>query len=402
MSKRIVVVGGGASGMVAGIVAARNGANVMIIEQKPELGKKILATGNGRCNYTNLELSSECYYCNDNGFISHVIDNYPTQKILDFFESIGILPKDKDGYIYPFSEQASAIRNALEQELIHLGVKIITDTAVESIKNHEVKTWNKAYVCDAVILATGGASGLPKNTQYIGYDLLKDTKHKVTTLSPALVALKGAGKFYKKIAGIRTNAAVSALVDGVQIRTEIGELQLTDYGISGIPVFQISRIVTQALAKKKKDVIVKIDFMPQVSKSDLLDLLNKRRDTLHHRTMNELCNGLWKDKLIDFLLSTAGISGNEKALDVKYEYWVKFVNICKEFEVKILDSNPFAQSQVTAGGVPVTEVSENMESKFHNHLYLTGEVLDVDGICGGYNLHFAWATGIIAGEAASK
>lgn len=166
MSKRIIVVGGGASGMTAAIIAARAGAKVTIIEQNQVLGKKILATGNGRCNFTNLEMNAECYYCKDTGFISHVLEMCPPTMILDFFESVGISMRNKDGYIYPFNEQAVALRDALVFELKYLGIEVILDTAVESIHNNQVKTWNRTFCGDAIILATGGKSGLAKQVKY--------------------------------------------------------------------------------------------------------------------------------------------------------------------------------------------------------------------------------------------
>lgn len=407
MKKKILIIGGGASGMVAAIVAARRGGDIVLIEQNNELGKKILATGNGRCNYTNLSMSIEDYYCSDTKLIETIIEKYPPQVILDFFESLGILWKERNGYVYPFTDQATSIRQALVNELAHLNVKIEVNSTVKEIKKSNsthktqylVNTDTKSFTCDTVILATGGKSGLGKHISEDGFALIHQTKHRLTTLSPALVALKGEGKFYKKLSGLRTDASVSAMVDGNRLRTETGELQWTDYGISGIPVFQISRIITQELIKKSNaSLAVEIDFLPTFSDDKVLEIFKNRQLTFATRTMHTFMNGLFKDKLGSFLLYTARIEEDRVVSDVTSEEMQKLVRICKTFSVKINGTKEFQNSQVTAGGVPLDEVTLSLESKFHSQMFFTGELLDVDGICGGYNLHFAWATGMLVGE----
>lgn len=408
MRKKILIIGGGASGMVAAIVAARNGADVTILEQKSEMGKKILATGNGRCNYTNLSMDISDYYCEHKEFIRNLVAEYTPQVIMEFFESLGILSRERNGYVYPLTDQASSIREALVNELVDLGVTLCVDTAATQIRMKEnkvhhttysVSTNNGTYVCDTLIIATGGKSGLGKNTVYDGFSLIGHTNHTITTLSPSLVPLKGEGKFYKKIAGIRTDASVTAIVNGKKMRTEVGEIQLTDYGISGIPVFQISRIITQELnANTEKSLSVEVDFLPTYTLEELNTFFVKRAATFQSRTMRSFLNGILKDKLALFMLNTAKIEASKRVSNVSQEEFQKLARICKTFLVSIEGAKEFMQSQVTAGGIPVDEVYAHLESKFHKHLYFTGEVLDVDGICGGYNLHFAWATGMIAGS----
>ena len=404
--KKVLVIGAGASGMVAAIVAARRGAHVTLLEQKNELGKKILATGNGRCNFTNTHLTKECYYSKNDTFIEQLLANYSTQRIVSFFNEIGILHRERNGYIYPFTDQATAIRQALSNEIKALGIEVHLETTVLSLhlrNPYKVITNNRTFTCDSLIIATGGKSGLTKKDTKDGYALLSNTKHHVTTLSPALVALIGEGTFYKKIAGIRTDVAVTAVLNGKKIRTEEGELQLTDYGVSGIPIFQISRILTQALAENpKQQASVLLDFFPTMSETVLTQFLLERAEKFSQKTMDAFLLGLLKDKLSAFLLSVARIEGNTLVGNVTEKHMKMFVHICKGFEVRIQEAKGFAQSQVTAGGVSLEEISTQMESIFHPNLYFTGEVLDVDGICGGYNLHFAWATGMIAGTASTK
>ncbi len=414
MKKEILIIGGGASGMVAAIVAARNGAKVTLVEQKNELGKKLLATGNGRCNFTNLTMNADCFYSQnpENHFISSLLDDYTPEVIIEFFESIGILAKDRNGYVYPITDQASSIRDALVSELQALHITIYLNTAVTGLKEistgysvsmeeqgENSKIFQKNY--HSLILATGGMSGLHKQTKYHGYTLLEDTKHRTTKLSPALVPLIGQGKFYKKIAGIRTDARVTAVINGEVVASEIGELQLTDYGLSGIPIFQVSRLITQKL-NKENIVAIEIDFMPNFTQESLEELLIFRQKQFPDRTMKFILNGLVKDKLATFFLYTARMSEEDLSTNVELEELRKLARIMKTFTVKIEGSKTFQQAQVTAGGVPISEVNENLESKFHENLYFTGEVLDIDGICGGYNLHFAWATGMLAGDRCSK
>ncbi len=407
-NNKIIIIGGGASGMVAAITAARKGGNVTILEQKSELGKKILATGNGRCNFTNLKMSSDYFYCQQNEFIDNLLAKYTPEVVIDFFNSIGVLKKDRDGYVYPLNDQARSLRDALVNELSYLGVDVRLDCTVNKltyVNSNEQSTHVKidtnqgVFNCNTLILSTGGKSGLANKDADNTFDLLCNLKHTHTNLSPALVPLKGQGKFFKKIAGIRTDAKVIAKVDNQEIRHEIGELQLTDYGISGIPIFQISRILTQELSKQNHgELSVEIDFLPSYTLDELENLLVTRKKLFANRTVIECLNGIFKDKLISFLLYTARIEENNTIANISLEELAKFARISKSFNVQINGSKDFAQSQVTAGGIPLTELNEYLESKFHPNIYFTGELLDVDGICGGYNLHFAWISGMLVGE----
>ncbi|MFI3172199.1 MAG: aminoacetone oxidase family FAD-binding enzyme [Eubacteriales bacterium] len=428
MINNVLIIGGGASGMVAAISAARSGANVTLIEQQSVLGKKILATGNGRCNFSNMELSAEHYYCEDHVFLNSILSDYPTQAILNFFESIGISSKSRNGYLYPFTEQATSIRDALVSELDYLGVTIHLNTVAleithknESVSNHGEKDWDykvtvmkfeeessKQFTLysDVLILSTGGKSGLTKQNQTDGFSLIKHLNHHITSLSPALVPLIGQGKFFKNLAGIRAEASVTAYINDTAVRTESGELQLTDYGLSGIPIFQISRILTHEMKKNKKhdasSYSVSIDFMPSYTPEEFLNILLDRRVLLVNRSMKQYLNTVFKDKLASFLLDVAHIDEKKLTNNVTEQEIEKLVRISKTFSVTIKDCKDFKQSQVTAGGIPIQEITYELQSKFHSKLYFTGELLDIDGICGGYNLHFAWASGLLAGTQAAK
>lgn len=401
----VIVIGGGAAGMTAGIIAAKGGAKVTILERKDALGKKVLATGNGRCNFTNSQLAMECYRSDSdsNLFISSVLGSFGTIETLRFFTELGVLLKERKGYYYPATDQAATILGVLETELKRLQVEIITNADVKSIEKLEdgfrVLHNDVMSTCHKVILASGGKAASKLGSNGSGYDLAKSLGHQVIPVVPALVALKGKGKFYKKLSGIRTNAKVYAIVDGAEAASDTGELQLTGYGISGIPVFQISRYISKALIEKR-EAEVWIDFMPELSEGEFLQFLMERREKLSYKSVSDYMVGIFKDKLIDFFLYTARLDREKEASSLTEDELAKLVRICKCFKVQLEGTNSFEEAQVCAGGVSLQEVDmDTMESKIVPGIYFAGEILDVDGICGGYNLQWAWASGTAAGNA---
>lgn len=401
MINKVGIIGGGASGMVAAIIAARRGLEVTIFEQQDELGKKILATGNGRCNLTNLKMDSSCYYCSDFKFLDHLLKQYSVSDVLGFFASIGVLVKDREGYIYPVTDQACTVRDAFTYELDALNVSVYVETTVRKVQYVEsefkVVTNEGNFSFENIILATGGESGLHKSITSTGFGLLHDMGIPYSTLVPALVSFQGLGQFYKKIAGVRTHGTVTAVINGEPLKSDTGEIQFTKTGISGIPVFQISRVLSLGLSEGKHCSIV-VDFLSEYSEDEFLELLLKRRSLLQNRTIKEFLNGIWKDKLIDLFLYTARIPEDRYIHDVTENEFKKLIRISKTFEVKLKDSDGFMKSQVTAGGLSLNNITTQLESKQYPHLYATGELLDIDGICGGYNLHLAWITGMLVGE----
>lgn len=405
MMNEVIVIGGGASGMVTAIIAARKGKKVTIIEQNNQMGKKILATGNGRCNYTNTDMGVQHYYSSEVDLLAPFLEEFPTKIVLDFFESIGIYPKNRGGYLYPFNDQAVAIREALQSEMYRLGVSLKWEEVVEEIdfikdENSKsiivIKTNKDLYHTNKCVLATGGNAGLGNKVLKGGFDLVENTKHVLTPLSPALCGLKSKDLNFKKLSGIRTDARVHILIDNNFVRSDIGELQLTDYGISGIPVFQISRIAGMAL-NEKRDIKVILDFIPNYSQEEFAEILIKRLSIFKGRKTKEYMNGLFKEKLASYLLEGSNLTKITHVCDITNEDITHFVKHCKNIMIKINGINDNNKAQVTAGGISLNEVNSNFESKLHKNLYFTGEVLDVDGICGGYNLHFAWASGIRVG-----
>ena len=405
--KNIVIVGGGASGMMAAIAAAKAGAkSITVLEQKDRVGKKILSTGNGKCNFTNEYMNEDCFRGDNTDIVADVLKQFGFEDTIRFFEELGILWKSKNGYVYPISEQATAILDILRFELKKYDVCIQTDTKVLAIKkqqdNFVIETNGECLTADAVILATGGKAASKLGSDGSGYQLAKQLGHHISEVVPALVQLHGNGDYFKQVAGVRTHASVHLLVDCEEVACDTGELQLTDYGISGIPVFQISRFASKALARKK-NVAVEIDFMPQQSEDDFVQYMTERKVKHANKTAEEFCVGVFHKKLSIMLLKQSGISLNTKIADVKNKQFFEFLHLCKHFQVDITKTNSFEQAQVCAGGVKTTEIcSETMESLYVPGLYLVGELLDIDGICGGYNLQWAWATGYIAGTNAVK
>lgn len=394
--KKVCIVGGGAAGMIAAIMAARNHAAVTILEHNEKTGKKLLATGNGRCNLTNEKQEKMCYHSEHPELLWDILQNFSFEQTLDFFEKIGIYPVSKNGYFYPSSMQASSVQEVLEMEARFLKVKIKCKEHVKEIKVSDTKenprfsvvteTWQ--YPADAVILACGSRASEIDGADGSGYTLAKQLGLKVINPLPALVPLKGKGNYFSKWAGTRIYGKIYLQSQNEIVQTEEGELQLTDYGISGIPVFQLSGLVAKLL-QHQRSVTLMIDFLPDVTPKELEELLLKRKELCPYKTIKELCIGLFPKKLIEVLV--------DKKTDLS-----TLAEKIKKFSMEIVGTKPFSNAQVCQGGVSLEEISpKTMECKKIPNLYLAGELLDADGICGGYNLQWAWSSGACAGKEAA-
>ena len=398
----VIVIGGGASGLVAAVMAARQNHRVTVLDHKDKIGKKILATGNGKCNYTNLLQTPECYRSNDSSFPYQVLSCFNVNQTIDFFKELGIYPKEKRGYIYPNSEQAASVVDVLRMELDKLGVKIDCRVHVERIKkqkNEFVITTNKgAYKASQVVLATGGCASPSLGSDGSGYQLAKELGHTIISPLPALVQLKSPAKYFKTLAGVRTEALIKLFVEGNFLAEEKGELLIANYGVSGIPIFQLSRFASKAISENRK-VTLQIDCLPTFSWKDTYDLIEERIKRNPTKTVEELFVGLLNNKLAYVCIKEALISPATLAKAMNKNQIKALVGQIKEWQVPISEPNSFEQAQVCAGGVNTLEINpETMESKLVKGLYLTGELVDVDGSCGGYNLQWAWSSGEIAGR----
>ena len=392
MKKRqVVITGAGASGMMAAIMAARNGAAVTVLEQNEKPGKKICATGNGKCNFSNLVMPEDAYRGTHPEFVKDAFAQFSVKDTVEFFKELGIFPLDRNGYLYPRSNQAQSVVDVLCMEASHLGVKIKTNeqvTAIETAKNgkkFQVLTKGWHYEADALILANGSKASSISGSDGSGYELAKKMGHRIIPVYPALTALKCKGPAFKTWAGVRTEGKVSLFINGKFHKSERGELQLTEYGISGIPVFQISTYAIREVHEGKKDEL-RVDFLPELTEEETRELLHARKKACPYKNEKELLVGLFPEKLSKVLTS-------QKHL----------LSAIKEFPLEVQDGMSFSQAQVCSGGVDTSQVNTHtMESKLCRNLYFAGELLDIDGTCGGYNLQWAWSSGAAAGIHAAK
>ncbi len=404
----IAIIGGGASGITAAITVKRENPNasVMIFEHKDLPGKKLLSTGNGRCNLTNEYMDISCFRSDAPEKIQHILQTFSVKDTLEFFHGLGILTKSRNGYIYPRSDQASAVLDVLRMEIKRLGIEEILGVHVTEVtrtkKGFRIHTDHKNYLADKVILATGSKASKVLGSDGSGYNIVKSFGHKLVPVVPALVQLKVKNFLFAKASGVRADAKVTAFINGKETATDTGELQITAYGISGIPVFQISRYIARALYEKQK-AEVEIDFMPQMTEAELAELFVSRKTTKLHLNASEFLIGIFNQKLIIKLLESANIRSNTKVDTLDHQSLRKLAYQCKHIRLSISDTNGFDSAQVCAGGVSLTEIDTNtMESNYKKGLFIIGELLDVDGICGGYNLQWAWTTGMIAGRNAAR
>lgn len=376
--------------MVAAISAKRCDNNVMIIEKNNTLGKKLLLTGNGRCNYFNEDMSLTNFYSNKD--VSKFINQNNLDKVKSFFDSIGIVPRIKDGYFYPYSNTSTSIQNSLLREIKNLDIKIINEEVIDINSDNKfiIKTNNNIYTCDKLILATGGITYPKTGSNGFGYKILSKLGHNINEVKPALVPLI-TDELVSDWKGIRINVEAKLYVDKKLVSTQSGEAQLTDYGISGICIMNLSRFVNIY-----KNNTLELDFLPIIN--NLYDLIDERNMKLKNRTTIELLESLINYKLLYFIFRKIHISVDKSWNELKESEKELIVNSIKNYKLNIVGTKDENYGEVTTGGIDLDEVSNRCESKLVKNLYITGELLDIDGICGGYNLTNAWITGILAGE----
>ncbi len=401
MTTEIAVIGGGASGLIAAITARKAGKKVTILERKERILKKVLVTGNGRCNLTNARASISNYFGKNILLIENILNNFTPQNVMDFFYELGVICNEEErGKVYPLSGQASSVVDALRFEAEKLGIKIETEFYVRKIEKDGFKfkifSEDKRKIeANRVILSTGGQSYPELGSNGSGFQLAKDFGHSITKLSPAIVQLKTEKYQVKGLQGIKADTSVTAYGDNKKICTYNGELLFTDYGISGNVVFNISFVMPLY-----KNVEFEIDFMKKFDYNELYELLRKRKKIMAHLTMENYFNGMINKKLGQFLSKMSGIEKLSKPVkDLNDNEIRKLCTSLKKYRINILETTGFKNAQVTAGGISLDEVNtDTLESKIIKGLYFSGEVLDVYGECGGFNLQWAWASGYIAGK----
>ncbi len=400
--KKVIIIGGGASGIMAAISAARKGAGVTLLEHMDRVGKKILSTGNGKCNYTNRVQDKSCYRGENPSFAWPVLKQFGFGDTLKFFLELGIYPKEREGYLYPASGQASSVLDVLRMELSRLSVNVVTGADIKEIKKNQrgfhIETSQGSFHGDACIIACGLKAFPKSGSDGSLFPHIEKLGHTFIDIVPALVQLKAKQSFFKSIAGIRSDISVELYVNQKLIARDRGEVQLTEYGISGIPVFQISRFAARALAEKK-DTQAVLDFTPYLSMEELKEELNRRfyREGAK-KDCEEALIGFFPKKLIPVLLKECEIEIHKNAGILTERELKKLAEEIKYMRVTITGTKGFEHAQVCAGGVNTEEINpETLESKLVPGLYFAGEVIDIDGICGGYNLQWAWASGYVAG-----
>ncbi len=390
--KKVVIIGGGASGMMAAIQAARTGAAVTLLEHNEKPGKKILATGNGRCNLTNLVQEPSRYRSSQPDFPWKIITQYPLEDTLAFFSELGIYTKDRNGWVYPYSDQAAGVAQVLELEARHQKVKIKTTEEVTDILREDgqylVKTATWQYPCNSVIISCGSSASNVEGSSTTGYELAEKLGHTVVKPLPSLCGIRGKDNYYAKWAGSRMDGRITLEIDEETVGEEQGEILFTEYGISGIGVFQLSRYAVRG-TDEGKIATYHLDLMPQLTKEELVKLLLDRQQAGSYKNPQELLIGLLPRKMIDVLV--------KKTYEPE-----KIAERLKDWQVPVKGAYALQQAQICSGGVDPRELTEQLESRLHPGIYFTGEVIDVDGPCGGYNLQWAWSSGAVAGRAAAE
>ncbi len=411
MGRKVAVVGGGAAGMMAAVQAAYAGARVTVYERNDRVGKKILSTGNGKCNFSNEDMRAACYYGSGAGYVDGFYKQFGVAETKTFFRELGMRIKDRNGYLYPASEQAATVLDVLRYEMERLGIEICAGCRVTGIDGPgnpgcrlTLETETAAYkkrTYDAVILACGGRAAPKTGSDGTGLAMAKRLGHRIVPTVPALTALRCGETFWKQVAGVRCEARLMLYIDGNEVSSVQGELQLTDYGISGIPVFQFSRIAAYAL-QEGRTVTVKIDLMPDPGAADTQEAFWAQRwERQKRKSMEQFVTGTVNKKVGLLLLKLAGIRETETVCEIEGARRRKLEQLFHAFEVTVKGTNSFEQAQVCAGGVDFAEVTDRLESVRRPGLFFAGEMLDIDGICGGYNLQWAWSSGAVAGRAAA-
>jgi hypothetical protein len=410
MGRKVAVVGGGAAGMMAAVQAAYAGARVTVYERNDRVGKKILSTGNGKCNFSNEDMRAACYYGSGAGYVDGFYKQFGVAETKAFFRELGMRIKDRNGYLYPASEQAATVLDVLRYEMERLGIEICAGCRVTGIDGPgnpgyrlTLETETAAYkkrTYDAVILACGGRAAPKTGSDGTGLAMAKRLGHRIVPTVPALTALRCRETFWKQVAGVRCEARLMLYIDGNAVSSVQGELQLTDYGISGIPVFQFSRIAAYAL-QEGRPVTVKIDLMPDHGAADIQAFWVRRWERQKRQSMEQFVTGTVNKKVGLLLLKLAGIRETETVCEIEGARRRKLEQLFHTFEVTVKGTNSFEQAQVCAGGVDFAEVTDRLESVRRPGLFFAGEMLDIDGICGGYNLQWAWSSGAVAGRAAA-
>lgn len=405
-SPTVAVIGGGAAGLTAAIFASRSGAAVTLFEKNDRVGKKILVTGNGRCNLTNRDIHAANYH-GDPEFAMKVIGRFGLEKTLGFFGDLGLrFYTDEAGRIFPFSQQAGSVLDALRFETAHLKAETYTSFPIASVKKtggrfEVVSQGGKRFSFDRVVIACGGKADPDLGSDGSGFRLAQSLGHGVTPVFPSLVQLRLDGQGYRAMERMKWEAGLSAVSEGKALLSGSGDILFTSYGISGTGVLSISRKITEII-ENGKTAELEIDLLPGETDDATYGLLKKRAELHPERKLDELFLGWLNKRIGQTLLRSVGLElarGSGSLSDAEFR---KIAGQTHRWRFPVAGHNGWKNAQTTAGGVRTEEVDdETLGSRLADGLYFAGEVLNVDGDSGGYNLQWAWSSGAVAGNAAA-
>lgn len=405
----LIIVGGGAAGLTSALIAKDFGIDVAILEGTDRIGKKILTTGNGRCNISNENINKNRYHSENPNFFEHTLNSFTLKDTIDFFAYLGIPLVTLDGgKIFPMSLQASSVldilRFALDEKNIPLYVNTKAKEIVKQKNGFKIYCTNdNTYECEKLIIATGGKSAPKTGSDGSGYTLAKQLGHSIVSQVPALVQLKLNYNRLKALSGVKFDGYAEIFINDKPLQKEFGEILFTDYGISGPPILQLSRAASYGLSKNNK-VSLKIDMLPNITSENLKEFLENHWSVFGSRSVHDSFIGIINKKMIPIILKEAKIEDIHKPCwDLNWKEKNAIYTLLKQWEFEVSGNNSFSNAQVTAGGVNTKEVNpKTLESNIVPGLFFAGEILDVDGDCGGFNLQWAWSSGAIAGKSASK
>lgn len=408
----IIIIGGGASGLMTSILCKDYGLDVAIIEGNDRVGKKILTTGNGRCNISNRFIQkpfSDRYHSDNKDFYNDVLEAFDIDSTINFFSSLGLpITTLDEGKMYPLSLQASSVLDIFRLALEDRGINIYLNNKIENITSNS-KTFRlssksgEIFTCKKLILACGGKTAPNTGSDGSGYTLAKSLGHSMVPPLPALVQLKLDYKALKALSGVKFDGFAEIMVDGISERKEFGEVLFTDYGISGPPILQLSRKASKAL-HQNREVQIKIDMLPHLKSENLEDFLENHWAMFSYRSIVDSFIGIINKKLIPIILKECNIDNIHKPCsELTWKEKKSLFTLVKAWTFNVMGTNSFSNAQVTAGGIDTKEVySKTLESKITKNLFFCGEILDVDGDCGGFNLQWAWSSAYTAAKACLK
>lgn len=402
----VIVVGGGAAGMMAAVFAARNGQNVQLLEKNEKLGKKLFITGKGRCNITNAADIEDLFTAviSNPKFLYSGFYSFTNQQVIDFFEELGVKTKIERGErVFPVSDHSSDVIAAFSRELKSLGVSVSLHTEVRELLCEQDKvcgvllTNGKKMKADAVIVATGGISYPSTGSTGDGYRFAKETGHRVTELLPSLVPMEVRQWYAKELQGLSLRNIEICITDGKKkLYEEFGEMLFTHYGVTGPVILSASSVVGKTL--RKKELTLHIDLKPALSEEQLDKRILREFDANHNKQYKNSIDSLFPAKLKPIMIELSEIEPEKKVNEITKEERQRLVHLIKDFTMTLTGLRSYNEAIITKGGVSVKEIDPGtMESKKMKGLYFAGEVLDLDAVTGGYNLQIAWSTGYLAG-----